>query len=66
MKLDTFIRVNNIKMVQFAKLLKISLRALGYYRTGERDWPLSLAMKVEEITEGDVTVYDLAKLYNKK
>jgi predicted transcriptional regulator len=65
MKLDTFIRINNITMAQFAKLLKISLRALVYYRTGERDWPLSLAMKVEEVTDGDVTVYDLAKLYKK-
>jgi hypothetical protein len=52
-------------MAQFAKLLKISLRAFGYYRTGERDWPLSIAMKVEEVTNKDVTVYDLAKLYKK-
>lgn len=65
MQLDTYMRVNNIKMHEFAKILGISLRAFVNYRQGLRDWPLSLAIKVEKITNKDVSVYELTKLLKK-
>jgi len=66
MELDTYRESRNFTLSEFAKMLNISLRALLNYRTGVRDWPLSLALKVEKITKGNVTVYDLAKLYKNK
>lgn len=65
MELDVYMQSRNFTHSEFARMLKISLRALFNYRTGLRDWPLSLAIKVEKVTKGNVTVYELAKLYKK-
>lgn len=63
MELEFYLDSHGIQRKDFAKRLGISLSSFGYYRSGQHAIPLPIALKIELLTEGKVTVYDLAHLY---
>lgn len=64
MTLKDYLHKKNISMQSFAKKVKISRQMVHNYTNGK--YPsLKVAWRIEQITEGQVTMYDWVKTIDK-
>ena len=59
MKLSEWIRMNKVNKGEFAKALGIARNTLHLYERGLRQPPLDVAIRIKELTNGEVTPEDL-------
>jgi len=59
MKLEEYLRFNNIKQHVFAKMLGVSQPHINLVLQGKRNPSVSLAKKIENITEGRVSAFEI-------
>jgi len=59
MKLSEWIRMNKVNKGEFAKALGIARNTLYLYERGLRQPPLDVAIRIKELTNGEVTPEDL-------
>lgn len=59
-KLKKWLDQSKYSQNKFAEKLKISHSGLSRYINGSRKMPLSIAAKIEKLTDGEVTCQDLA------
>jgi len=59
MKLSEWIKVNKVNKGDFAKALGIARNTLHLYEKGLRQPPLDVALRIEQLTNGEVRVEDL-------
>ena len=59
MKLEEYLRFNNIKQHTFAKSLGVSQGHINSMIKGKREPSVSLAKKIEKATNGEVSVVEL-------
>ena len=65
MKLLQWMEREDIEHQVVAKKLKLKSGTFSTYITGRTIWPLSIAIAVEDLTKGEVSVRDLAKTTKK-
>jgi transcriptional regulator with XRE-family HTH domain len=65
-KLYKYLDDNGLKQTFFAKKLKITLSAVNMLALGKSAPSLDLAYRIEELTNGQVTVYDWKPYYAQK
>ena len=59
MKLEEYLRFNNIKQHVFAKMLNVSQPHINLVLQGKRRPSVSLAKKIESVTEGRVSAFEI-------
>jgi len=59
MKLSEWIKANKVNKGDFAKALGIARNTLHLYEKGLRQPPLDVALRIEQLTNGEVRVEDL-------
>ena len=64
MKLEKYLKKNNLSVREFARQSKISHTSIQRYKTGERTPRLEVALKIEKLTNGEVKVKDLCPAYH--
>lgn len=65
MILKQYLDVNGIKYQHFADKIKVNKMTLNYILKRERELRLSVAMRIVQATNGEVTFEDLIKLEKK-
>ncbi len=59
MKLKEYLKKNKISQKKFSDLVGVGYSHIGHIINGRRSPSLLLAQHIENITKGDVTVYEL-------
>ena len=66
MKLLQWMEREDLEHQAIATKLKLKSGTFSTYITGRTRWPLSIAIAVEDLTKGEVSVRDLAKTPNRR
>ncbi len=66
MKLIQWMEREGMEHQAVATKLKIKKGTFSTYMTGRTRWPLSIAIAIEDLTNGEVSARDLAKAPNRR
>lgn len=66
MQLEVYLESRNFEQKEFAEMVGISVASISNYLSGRRKPSLEIGRKIEQVTNGKVTIDDLIENWREK